>query len=189
MEKCSFKQLEIDEIQEIGKYIFSVCNGNHILRYSEEEYRNYLKENPSAICQMFIYYFVSANWGYDDPRMFENYDEQWLAVKIDSGFSSDLQFDLDDFDYERLLPYQKAVIDFTEIIIPVIKLKWDHWFKTGTPLEMVYSVFANNLNVDSNGNVLNKEHAISRGMDMIRCCLDDQYKPQVPFEKWELIIY
>ena len=170
--------------------MFSIANGNHILRYTEKEYRNYLKENPSAICQMLIYYYASKNWGYDDTRMFEDYDEQWLALMIDSEFSSNLNFDLEDFHYKQLLPYQKAVIDFTQIIIPAILQDWDFWLKGGTPLEIVYSVFANNLDIDSvNGRVVNKEHAVNRGIEMIRCLQDNNYKPDTPFEQWELIIY
>jgi hypothetical protein len=189
MENPPLNQLEIDDLQDIGKYMFSIANGNHILRYSEKEYRDYLMQNPAVICQMLVIYHAASNWGYEDSRMFENYDEQWLASTIDIEFSSNLDFGLDDFSYEKLLPYQKAVIDFTYAIIPVIE-DWSHWLKGGSLLESVYAVFANNLSLNTaDGVVLNKEHAINRGIEMIRCVLNDKYKPEVPFEKWELIIY
>lgn len=189
MKNAPTNPLDIDDLQDIGKYMFSIFNGNHILRYSEKEYRDYLINNPSAICQMLVLHHASNNWGYDDARMYKNYDEQWLALMIDTEFSSDLDFDLDDFSYEKLLPYQKAIIDFTNAIIPIIQ-DWDNWFEGGTPIEMVYFVFANNMDIDgTSGTVLNKEYAINRGIDMLRRIMDDNYKPTIPFEQWELIIY
>lgn len=35
IERMNINQLDSDDLQDIREYIFSVTNGNHILRYSE----------------------------------------------------------------------------------------------------------------------------------------------------------
>lgn len=189
MKKAPFNQLDIDDLRDIGKYIFSIANGNHICRYTEEEYRNHLAKNPSDLIKMLVIYHASLNWGYDDPRMFDDYDEQWIASKIDPQFDTELDFDLDDFHYDNLHPYQKAVIDFTQIILDMIK-DWDRWFSEGSPLEKVYAVFASNLHLDKkSSSVLNKNYAIKRGKQMFKSIEDSSYTPNPKFESWELVIY
>ncbi|MCG8575934.1 MAG: hypothetical protein MI810_13685 [Flavobacteriales bacterium] len=182
------ERLDIDDIQDIGKYIFSVANGNHILNYSEKEYRHFLIEKPEKLENLFLLYFISSNWGYDDVRMFDNYDEQWLAQQIDTSFKSKLSFELADFSYQNLLPYQKAVVDFTTQLRCEIK-DWTKWLQGGSLMERIYSVFANNLHLNTHGEVINKKYAIQRGLEMFKLLRDSQYQPSPPFEDWELVIY
>lgn len=189
MKKAPFNQLDIDDLQDIGKYMFSIANGNHILNYSEKEYRDYLAKHPTALCKLLILYHASNNWGYDDPRMFDNYDEQWLASQVDPSFKTHLDFDLSDFHIDNLEPYQKAIIGFTYILIAIIK-DWNKWLQSGSRLESVYSVLANNLHIDAdNQKVLNIESANNRSLEMVKCIQDEYYRPDFPFESWELVIY
>ncbi|MCH2044884.1 MAG: hypothetical protein MK212_12265 [Saprospiraceae bacterium] len=182
-------QLEIDDLQDIGKYMFSIANGNHLLPYSEVEYRDFLATSPNVIIDLLIIYFVSSNWGYDDPRMFENYDEQWLAMQIDPTFTSVLDFSLPDFQYSNLRPYQQVVIDFTQALI----VEAEHFsllLQTGTPIERIYAVLACNMDIDVQENfVKNKDHAIGRALEMYRCIFVKDYNLAQAFETWELVIY
>mgnify|MGYP001791579800 CR=1 FL=1 len=181
-------QLPVDDLQDIGKYMFSVANGNHILRYSEMEYRDFLAKSPYHLIDLLIIYYVSSNWGYDDPRMFENYDEQWLAEKVDESFKSSLQFDLPDFNYANLLPYQQVVVDFTKVLIDNVK-DFSILLNSGSPIEIIYAVLACNLDMDDHNKVKNKNHAINRALEMYRKTFTKGYTLSKPFEEWELVIY
>ena len=189
LKKAPFDQLDIDDLQDIGKYMFSLANGNHIQRYTEVEYRDYLSKMPTAICKMLMVYHGSMNWGEDDPRMYMDYDEQWLASEVDPDFSSSLDFNLDDFRIDNLKPYQKAVVGFTYILIALVE-DWELWLQSGSALEKVYSTYANNLHIDKETQeILNIEHANNRGVEMFRCVQDEDFKPKIPFADWELVIY
>ncbi|GAA3642756.1 DUF7677 family protein [Flavivirga jejuensis] len=182
-------QLDIDDLQDIGKYMFSIANGNHILRYSEMEYRDFLIKSPNTIVDLLIIYYASSNWGCDDARMFENYDEQWLTEKIDARFNSSLDFKLPDFSYANLQPYQQVVIDLTKEIINEEK-GFSTLLNTGTPIERIYAVLACNIDIDKKDNkVKNKAHAIARAIEMYKTLILGGYEPSEPFEDWELIIY
>lgn len=189
MEQAPHKQIDLDDLQHIYKYMFSLANGNHILRYTEIDYTNYLCEHPKAICYLLILSNISNNWGYEDPRMFENYDEQWLASQIDPSFESLLNFELDDFRYDNLLPYQKAVYDFTEALLDEID-DFSKWLNGGSYLECIYAVFANNMQLNSdNQEIVNKNEAISRGLEMYRLINNNAHTLSRPFENWEQLIY
>ena len=189
IQQMKLHQLDIDDLQDIGKYMYSIANGNHILRYSDMEYRDFLLETPSAIVDLLTIYYTSSNWGYDDYRMFENYDEQWLAEKVDDRFNCSLDFNLPDFNYANLQPYQQVVIDLTEEIIKEEK-GFSTLLDTGTPIERIYAVLACNIDIDKENNrVKNKSHAIARAIEMYKTLLHEGYKPSEPFEDWELIIY
>ena len=170
--------------------MFSIANGNHILRYTENEYIHYLEDHPEALCKMLLLYHISYNWGYDDPRMFENYDEQWLAEKVDSAFKSKLDFSLSDFDYDNVLPYQKVVLDFTKRLINEAEDINNSLFKSASSLESIYVVLANNIEVDAqNQEIRNAETAIHRALEMYWHLNSSDYTPTKPFENWELVIY
>jgi hypothetical protein len=185
----NINQLNIDDLQDVGKYMFSIANGNHILRYSELEYRDFLATSPSVIMDLLTIYFVSSNWGYDDPRMFENYDEQWLAKQTDPVFTSVLDFSLCDFKYTNLKPYQQVIVDFTQALIA----EADHFellLHTGTPIERIYAVLACNIDIDEQDNLVkNRGYAIGRALEMYRLIFVKDYNLVQPFETWELVIY
>ena len=181
-------QLDEDDRAYIGKYAFSIANGNHILRYTEQEYRPYLSQHPKALSQLFIYAFASDNWGYEDNRYFEDYDEQWLSQQVDSTFNCTLDFNDKAFDYHKLLPYQKLVIDFTQDLLKQVS-DLDTLLHQGSQLEMIYAVVANNIDLDSfTGDVLNKAQAISRGLDMYHYIMHNK-SPLQPFEQWETVLF
>lgn len=153
------------------------------------EYRYFLRETPTAIVNLLTIYFASSNWGYNDSRMFENYDEQWLAEKIDERFNSSLDFNLPDFNYSNLQPYQQVVIELTKEIIKE-EMGFSTLLDTGTPIERIYAVLACNIDIDEENNtVKNKGHAIARAIEMYKTLLHEGYEPSEPFEDWELIIY
>ena len=64
-EEMNINQLNINDLQDIRKYMFSIANGNYILRYSEVEYRDFLAASPSVIIDLLTIYFVSSNWGFE----------------------------------------------------------------------------------------------------------------------------
>lgn len=182
-------KLDDDNRNFIMKYAFSVANGNHILQHSEEEYRDYLLKNKEIIPMLFSLNFTVDNWGDEDERYFESYEEQWLAKKVDPELKCTLEFSEEYFNIDNLLLWQKTIIEFTKKLIsfdvegkPVIERLLD----TGTPLEMIYAVIANVMEVDDkNGEVLNREHAINRAFEMVKVLKIEGYKPDIPFEKWE----
>ncbi|NOQ72050.1 MAG: hypothetical protein GQ574_08620 [Crocinitomix sp.] len=181
-------QPNLDDLQDIGKHMYAIANGNYILQYTAKEYRDYLTESPSEIIQLLVIYHASSNWGYDDPRMFENYDEQWLAEKVDSNSQSSLDYNLPDFNYNNLLPYQKVVIDFTQRLITEAN-DFSNLLHQATNLERIYAVLANNIRVDSESNeILNKEATLDRAIEMYYNIVLKNYKISKPFEAWELRI-
>lgn len=182
-------KLDDDNRNFVMKYAFSLANGNHILQHTEEEYRDYLLENKEMIPMLFTIRFISDNWGYEDERYFEFYDEQWIATKVDPVFKCHIDFKEEYFDVEKLIPWQKTIVEFTKRLIifeidgkPVIERLLDR----GTPLEMIYSVIANVMEFDGeDGEVLNSEYTIERAFEMVKVLKIDGYKPGIPFELWE----
>lgn len=56
-------------------------------------------------------------------------------------------------------------------------------------IEQVYAIFANVLEVDESGQVLNAQHAQTRATDYLRAYCDRSFKVQPPFEDWELELH
>jgi hypothetical protein len=52
-------------------------------------------------------------------------------------------------------------------------------------LEMIFAIFANTLEMDENGKVLNAAHCHKRTAQYIRTWSDREYKVEPPFEPWE----
>lgn len=185
--KPKINQLNEDDRAGIGKYAFSVANQNHILRYTEKDYHDFLIENPAALVKMLIFLFVAENWGYDSPR-FASYDEEWLAMQVDADFKSELEFELPEFAYENLLPYQKATVDFTQTLLDRAE-NFSVMLKKSTSMEIVYAVFANNLDLDPvSGMIKNKDHAIQRGLEMY-LLFEQGIEPAIRFEQWEVVLF
>jgi len=55
----------------------------------------------------------------------------------------------------------------------------------GSPLEQAFAIFANVLQVDENGEVLNEGDARYRAAQWVRSYCDPSYRVEPPFERWE----
>jgi len=56
-------------------------------------------------------------------------------------------------------------------------------------LEQAYAIFANNIEMDENGVVLNAKYAENRAAQYIRQYCDRDYSVDKPFEDWEVKLY
>ena len=56
-------------------------------------------------------------------------------------------------------------------------------------IEQAYAIFANVIEIDDNGTVLNVKHAEKRATDYIRSYCDSSYVVEPPFEDWEVSLY
>lgn len=56
-------------------------------------------------------------------------------------------------------------------------------------LEQAYAIFANVLELDDAGNVLNARAAEVRAAQSIRAYMDPTYVVEPPFEQWEVSLY
>ncbi len=52
-------------------------------------------------------------------------------------------------------------------------------------IEQVYAIFANVLELDANGQVLNSHYAQKRATDFLRAYCDPNFKVDPPYEDWE----
>lgn len=52
-------------------------------------------------------------------------------------------------------------------------------------IEQVYAIFANVLELDENGQVLNAHYAYKRATDYLRAYCDPTFKVDPPYEDWE----
>ena len=56
-------------------------------------------------------------------------------------------------------------------------------------IEMVYAIFANVLELDENGRVLNAHYAQKRATDYLRAYCDPSFIVDPPYEQWEIELY
>ena len=56
-------------------------------------------------------------------------------------------------------------------------------------IEMVFAIFANVIELDENGDVLNFTQAQRRATDYLRAYCDPNYQVVPPFEKWETALH
>lgn len=56
-------------------------------------------------------------------------------------------------------------------------------------IEQVYAIFANVLEMDEQGQVLNSQHAQKRATDYLRAYCAPSFKVEPPFEDWELTLH
>lgn len=56
-------------------------------------------------------------------------------------------------------------------------------------IEMAFAIFANVIEMDSEGNVLNFTHAQKRATDYLRSYCDSSFKVTPPLEDWETELY
>jgi hypothetical protein len=56
-------------------------------------------------------------------------------------------------------------------------------------LERVYAIFANVIEMDDKGNVINAKHAERRAAQWLRSYIDQAYVVHPPFEDWETALH
>ena len=56
-------------------------------------------------------------------------------------------------------------------------------------IEQVYAIYANVLELDESGNVLNAKYAEKRATDYIRAYCDSSFEVEPPYEGWETELY
>lgn len=56
-------------------------------------------------------------------------------------------------------------------------------------IEQVYAIFANVLELDENGQVLNAQYAQKRATDYLRAYCDPSFKVEPPYESWEVELH
>lgn len=56
-------------------------------------------------------------------------------------------------------------------------------------IEQAFAIFANVIELDENGEVLNAKHAEKRAVDYIRSYCDPNFKVMPPYEDWELELH
>ncbi len=56
-------------------------------------------------------------------------------------------------------------------------------------IEMTFAIFANVIELDEEGNVLNRKYAEERATNYLRSYCDSNYKVEPPLEEWETSLY
>jgi hypothetical protein len=56
-------------------------------------------------------------------------------------------------------------------------------------IEQAFAIYANVIEMDENGRVLNAKYAEKRATDYIKTYCDPFFQVQPPFEKWDLELY
>lgn len=56
-------------------------------------------------------------------------------------------------------------------------------------IEQVFAIYANVIEMDDYGNVLNAKYAEKRATDSLRAYCDPQFKVEPPYEDWETALY
>ncbi|MEW7280363.1 hypothetical protein ABW636_17365 [Aquimarina sp. 2201CG1-2-11] len=56
-------------------------------------------------------------------------------------------------------------------------------------IEQVFAIFANVIELDKNGEVLNAKYAEKRAVDYLRSYCDPEFNVEPPYEDWETELY
>lgn len=56
-------------------------------------------------------------------------------------------------------------------------------------LEMTFAIFMNNLKLDGDGKVLNRDYAGKRAAQYIKSYFDTDYRVEPPFEEFEIVLH
>lgn len=74
--------------------------------------------------------------------------------------------------------------------LPLLKgMDYSCIFEEPSALEQVYAIFANVIEMDDEGVVLNAKYAEMRAAQFIRSYVDDSYQVEPEFEGWEVALY
>jgi len=69
------------------------------------------------------------------------------------------------------------------------KVDYTFIFKEASALEQVYAIYADVLEFDESGQVLNAKHAEKRAAEYILSYVDSNYQASPPFEGWEIALH
>lgn len=69
------------------------------------------------------------------------------------------------------------------------KVDYSCIFEEPSALEQTYAIFANVLELDAGGTVLNAKHAERRAAQFIRSYVEPSYRVEPPFEDWEVALH
>lgn len=69
------------------------------------------------------------------------------------------------------------------------KIDYSCIFEEPSALEQTYAIFANVLELDEDGTVLNARDAERRAAQWIRMYVDPEYRVDPPFEGWEVALH
>jgi hypothetical protein len=69
------------------------------------------------------------------------------------------------------------------------KIDYKCIFEEPSALEAAYAIYANVLEFDESGQVLNAKHAEKRAAQYIRSYVDRDYEVSPPFENWEVALH
>jgi len=62
-------------------------------------------------------------------------------------------------------------------------------FEEPSALEITYAIYANVIELDADGRVVNAVQAEQRAAQWIRCYVDPTFKVEPPFEDWETMLH
>ncbi|MGK7944050.1 MAG: hypothetical protein AB4058_06245 [Microcystaceae cyanobacterium] len=65
----------------------------------------------------------------------------------------------------------------------------DLYGKEPSAIEQVYAIYANVIELDEQGNVLNGKYAEKRATDYLRAYCDATYQVEPPYEDWEIALH
>ncbi|HEY3802831.1 MAG TPA: hypothetical protein VGL61_09475 [Kofleriaceae bacterium] len=69
------------------------------------------------------------------------------------------------------------------------KIDYSCIFEEPSALEQTYAIFANVLELDDSGTVVNEKHAERRAAQFIRSYVEPEYRVDPPFEDWEVELH
>ncbi len=89
--------------------------------------------------------------------------------------------------------YSNQSLGFVSGITKLIEVSYlEKMNETPSNVEMMYSVFANNIEMDIEGNIINFDHSVKRAAQFLASCLFDvesKYIVEPPFEDWEIELH
>ena len=177
------EQLGVEERRDIRMFAFAVANGNllcHLLDDDELEpdYLAAIQREPSLLAALFTA-FLSEEI---DP-------ERWLLEQLRDPFGAPSLLPTLRADAPR---WMETVISFADALAEdrlegVPEPSRLIYCGGGSPLERVFAVFTNLLEVDPHGQPLRPTHARSRAAEMALWLLE-RTPPAVPFSPEETLL-
>ena len=174
------EQLGVEERRDIRMFAFAVANGNllcHLLDDDELEpdYLAAIRCEPSLFTGLFTAFLNEEI----DP-------ERWLLKRLCDPLAEVSPLPTLRADAPR---WMETVISFAGALAEdrlegVPEPSRLLYYNGGSPLEMVFAVFTNLLEVDLHGQPLRTTYARSRGAEMARWLLE-RTPPEVPFSQEE----
>ena len=89
----------------------------------------------------------------------------------------------------RLFAFYLANGTIDDDVLDVDETDYLHLLLEPSKLEMIFAIFANVLELDETGTVLNAPVAMRRAAQYIRECVDDDYTVDPPWRPWEVELH